>query len=375
MGYIADFFSNIYLLGGFALVLAYFLSIKMIPGIIYLANMKGLMDEPGARSMHIKNTPNLGGVAIFIAFLLTILVIGSLNNFLQPDFQKLLVLLAAVAILFFLGVKDDLVGLSPTKKFIGQGIAAILVVLITDVRIFSFEGLFGIWELPYLVSVLFSVLVFVFIVNAFNLIDGIDGLAGTIGIISSTLFGVFFLINENYMLVLVSLILVGALIGFLRFNLSENQKLFMGDSGSMFIGLLLTYQAICFLGCQDPFVSPYIVLNAPILILAILSFPILDTLRVFIIRIAQHRSPFSADRNHIHHRLTDIGLSHKQSVILIAIANVLVVGLAFFIKDLNINLQFLIMFTVIPALGLLPFVLERVKGRIRLHTPNLRGAH
>ncbi|MEH6765921.1 MAG: MraY family glycosyltransferase [Aequorivita antarctica] len=374
MDYLSYLFSDIYLLGIFAVIISFILAIKMFPAIICLANEKDLMAVPETRSMHTKKTPNLGGVGIFIAFSLSIMILGGLKSFEQFHIEQLLLLLAAITIMFFLGVKDDLIGISPRKKFIGQAMASALVILLTDVRIHNLDGLFGIWELPYIISVVISLLVFVFIINAFNLIDGIDGLAGTIAIIASTVFGFFFMFQGDHILMLVSFILVGALLAFLRFNFSEENKLFMGDSGSLFIGFLLTYQSISFLGMNTSESIWFTIPNKPVLILAILSFPILDTLRVFIIRIRQKRSPFSADRNHIHHRLMDLGLSHKQGTLMVGLANLFVIVVAFLIRDFNINIQFLIIAVLIPALGLLPCLLAREQGRIKLHVPKLSKA-
>lgn len=367
MDYLSYLFSDIYFLGIFAVIISFILAIKMFPAIICLANEKNLMAVPENRSMHTNKTPNLGGVGIFIAFSLSIMILGGLKGFQQFQIGQLLLLLAAVTIMFFLGVKDDLIGLSPNKKFTGQAMAAVLVILFTDVRIYSLEGLFGIWELPYIISLMLSLLVFVFIINAFNLIDGIDGLAGTIAIIASTVFGFFFMLQGNQVLMLLSFILVGALLAFLRFNFSEKNKLFMGDSGSLFIGFLLTYQSISFLGMNTTEIIWFNLPNKPVLILAILSLPILDTLRVFIIRIRQRRSPFSADRNHIHHRLIDLGLTHKQGTLLLALANVFVIVVAFLIRNFNINIQFLIIAAIVPILGMLPYMLAREQGRIKLH--------
>ena len=374
MDYLSYFFSDIYYLGIFAVIISFILAMKMFPAIICLANEKDLMAVPDTRSMHTKKTPNLGGVGIFIAFSLSIMILGGFKSFEQFQINQLLLLLAAITIMFFLGVKDDLIGISPKKKFIGQVMAAGLVILLTDVRVYSLDGLFGIWELPYIISILISILVFVFIINAFNLIDGIDGLAGTIAIIASTVFGFFFMLQGNHLLMLISFILVGALLAFLRFNFSEENKLFMGDSGSLFIGFLLTYQSISFLGMNTAETIWFTIPNKPVLILAILSFPILDTLRVFIIRIRQKRSPFSADKNHIHHRLMCLGISHKQCTLLLALANVFVIVVAFLIKNFNINIQFLIIAVLIPVLGLLPCLLAREKGRIKLQVPKLSRA-
>ena len=374
MDFLSYLFSNIYYLGIFALIISFILAIKMFPAIICLANEKDLMAVPENRSMHTKKTPNLGGVGIFIAFSLSIMILGGLKSFGQFQMGPVLLLLAAITIMFFLGVKDDLIGISPKKKFVGQAVAAVLVILFTNVRIHNLDGLFGIWELPYIISVLFSLLIFVFIINAFNLIDGIDGLAGTIAIIASTVFGFFFMLQGNHLLMLISFVLVGALLAFLRFNFSEKNKLFMGDSGSLFIGFLLTYQSISFLGMNTAQTIWFTIPNKSVLVLAILSFPILDTLRVFIIRIRQNRSPFSADRNHIHHKLMDLGLSHKQGTLMVAMANLFVIGMAFLLRNFNINIQFLVIGSLIPILGLLPCLMAREQGRIKLHAPKLSRA-
>lgn len=165
--------------------------------------------------------------------------------------------------------------------------------------------------------------------------------------------------------------MIGATVGFLRFNLSVENKLFMGDSGSLFIGFLLAYQAICFLNFQQAGTLNFEVTNAPILIIAVLAFPVLDTLRVFIIRIVNKRSPFSADTNHIHHRLLGLGLTHKQATFTLAIANVLIISTAFLIVDFNIHLQMLIIVATAQLVCFSPFFIIRKKGKIKLNLPYL----
>tara|TARA_R100001369_G_scaffold69766_1_gene97391 strand:+ start:902 stop:1936 length:1035 start_codon:yes stop_codon:yes gene_type:complete len=317
------------------------------------------MDEPIDRSMHTAKTPTLGGVGMFICFSLTLIGLGMLLGLSQTDLLKLLSVLAASITLMFLGIKDDLLGLAPKKKFMIQVLAAALVIVLTDVRIISCYGLLGLEELPYWASVGFSIFVFLAVINAFNLIDGIDGLAGTIGIIVSTTFGAFYFLNSRYLMVVISFSLIGALLGFLRFNLSEKRKIFMGDSGSMFVGFLLAYQAISFLEFQARADAPVIMPYAPIMAMAILSFPILDTIRVFALRIRQGRSPFSADRNHIHHRLLQLGLTHKKATLVLGTLNVLVIALAFLIKDLYINLQLYILVLAVPLLYAGPWLVIR----------------
>ncbi len=353
---ILELFSNIYALGFFFGLLTFMLCIRMCAIIIYTVKTKNLMDKPGDRHIHSTKTPTLGGIGIFISFSFSLMVFGMFVGLQQLDLIKLLALITATLILLFMGIKDDLIAIAPTKKFIGELISSGIIIFFADVRITSLEGLLGVGELPYAVSVLFTLFVFILIINAFNLIDGIDGLAGIIAIISSVAFGVFFLINENLLLAMVSFITVGALLGFLRYNLSDKRKLFMGDSGSLFLGFLMAYQGISFLVLNQAENALYSLSNAPILVLAILSFPLLDTLRVFTVRVKEKRSPFSPDRNHIHHRLLRIGLTHIQATLFIAFSNILLIGLVLVIGELYINVQLCIVVFFGSVFYLSPFL-------------------
>ncbi|MEJ1222854.1 MraY family glycosyltransferase [Sediminicola sp. 1XM1-17] len=365
-----------YFLVFFAVLMPLLLSFRMFPVIIYLVITKNLMDEPGDRSAHINRTPTLGGLGIFVAFTIPIIVLGLGSNFSQLDLLKLLSVISGGILLLFAGLKDDLVGLAPKKKIMVQAVAAMIVILFTDVRIQSLYGLFGVGELPYLVSVALTLMAFVFVINAINLIDGVDGLAGTFSIIASLAYGLFFIVNGYYLSALVSFVIIGALLGFLRYNFSKTRKIFMGDSGSMFIGFLLVYQAICFLTCNTEIGTLYTFANGPILFLATLSFPIIDTLRVFCIRIKQKRSPFSADRNHIHHRLLDLGFAPKQICAIIGLANILVIGCAFMMGDLQITLQLVLIMAVILTVYLSPWLLVLDKDiSLRLEKKIADNAH
>jgi hypothetical protein len=204
-------------------------------------------------------------------------------------------------------------------------------------------------------------------INAFNLIDGVDGLAGAVALVVSTAFGVFFLLNGNPLFVLVSFVLIGAILGFLRYNLSDRNKIFMGDAGSMMVGFLLSFQALAFLELNALETAQFSVTNGPIMVLAVLSYPILDTVRVFVLRIRDGRSPFSADRNHIHHRLLGLGMKHKQVTLLLVFVNVFIIEFAFLTNDLFIDSQFLLVLGAVPFVFTLPFI------KIREWLPNVFG--
>ncbi|MDC6407033.1 MULTISPECIES: MraY family glycosyltransferase [Maribacter] len=353
-----DFLSNyvyLSLIAGFA---AFFLSssIYLYPVIINVSKLKGLMDDPDHRKMHVSKTPNLGGLGIFLAFSLSIIVFGILTDLVPTDLAKLLAIMGSSIILVFLGIKDDLTGMAPKKKLIGQLIAVLNVVVLTDIRILHFGGIFGLNELPYIASVLFSIFVFMLVINAFNLVDGIDGLAGSLSILGSITFGILFSIKGNYLMSLVATIFVGSVLGFLKYNLSRDKKIFMGDCGSLLTGFLLAYQGIYFLNLNMEIGTTNSFTNSPVILLAIFSYPLFDLLRVFAIRIREGRSPFSADSNHIHHQLLRIGLSHKKSTFTLVIANSLVIAFAFLTMQLNVHVHLVAAVLFGAFIYLLPFL-------------------
>lgn len=358
MSHIFDILSFNHILALSSVVVTFLISFRMYPVIIYISQKKRLMESIGERNSHSVETPSLGGVGLFVAFSLSLILLGMISGLDQINLIKLLSVLAATIILLFLGIKDDLIVLAPKQKFLGQLFSACIVIFMTDIRIDNFNGLLGISELPYMVSVIFTLFVFILVINAYNLIDGIDGLAGSLAIIASLSFGIFFLINDQTLLLLVSFASSGALLGFLRYNLSDKLKLFMGDSGSLFIGYLLAYQGVSFLHVNASSTAVFNITNAPVLLLAILSFPLLDTLRVFAIRIKEKRSPFTADRNHIHHRLLDIGCTHKQATLAISSASILVIASTLVFGSFNINVQLLFVVSIGVSLYLSPFLIS-----------------
>lgn len=365
MALLKELLFNIYFLAPLAALAAFFFSTRfnLYPVILYVSNTKGLMDEPGERRVHTNKVPPLGGLGIFITFSLTLILFVSFFDFQLSELHTLLSLMASMIILVFLGVKDDLVLMSPKKKMVAQIIAVGMVCALQDVRIESFYGVFGIGELPYWASLAFTMFVFVLIINSVNLIDGIDGLAGSIAVLASLSFGVFFLLAEDSLMILISFILIGSLLGFLTYNFSNHRKIFMGDCGSLMIGLLLAFQGITFLNLTQSTDTIIPFNNTPIILLAVLSFPLFDTARVFLVRVSQKKSPFEADSNHLHHRLLRLGLSHKQATFLLFVSNGLVILVALLIESLNLNLQLVIIALTGTFIYLIPFskVFEEIK--------------
>ena len=366
MNFLNQIMSNHYMWAFLAVVSTYAFSIRLFPVLIYLSHKKNLMDEPVERSSHSHKTPTLGGVGVFISFSLVLILFGIFADLNKVELVKLLTVIGASILLLFLGLKDDLLDISPKKKLVGQLVASLLVIVATDVRILSMEGILGVTELPYWVSVVFTLFVFVLIINAYNLIDGIDGLAGGIAVMVCGFFGVYFMLNDYLFMGLLSFVLIGAQCGFLEHNLSKTQKLFMGDSGSLFTGFLLAYLTVSFLSFNLTSVSAFKLENAPILALGIISFPLFDTLRVFAVRIYHGKSPFDADKNHIHHRWLLKGLSHRASSCIIVLTNILVIVCAIMMKDLNINVQLVLCVVLGMLCYLTPFALTFQNNKISL---------
>jgi UDP-GlcNAc:undecaprenyl-phosphate GlcNAc-1-phosphate transferase len=315
-----------------AFSIALIISYLSYPLIIRVSNLKDLIPQPNHRSVHVNKTPNLGGIGIFLAINLTITFFG---NYLGDE--KLLNLLGSLTIMFFVGLVDDLISIRPKSKLIGQVIASLYIILITDLRIESLQGLFGIYELNYLISVIATVLIFIVLINAYNLIDGVDGLAGSFAITVSVFFGCFFYFNENYSMLFLSVSITGAIIPFLRFNFSKKNKVFMGDTGSMIIGFLLTYQAINFMSTDFSEAATFINSKSLIYFFAVFSFPLVDTMRVFYIRLKAGNSPFTADKNHIHHILLGKGLKHGEISMLVSAFTITMVFLVSVFNGLEIN--------------------------------------
>ena len=203
---------------------------------------------------------------------------------------------------------------------------------------------------------------FLFFANAYNLIDGIDGLAGSVGAMMSLVFGLFFVVFGDFQAAIISFVLLSSLLGFLKHNLSKTRKIFMGDSGSLFVGFLLMLQAIYFLKLDFSTQAAFLP-NKLIFVYALFAFPILDTVRVFVLRIANGRSPFSADRNHLHHKLLDLGLSHKKSSAVIVISNITLVVITLLLFKLNVNIQLLIALPLSIVLFYFPFLIKN-KSRV-----------
>lgn len=311
------------------LAIAFIITFYAIPVIIRVADIKKLYDEPDERKIHTTPIPSLGGLGIYAGFLLAVLIAVPEQN------SELQYYIAASLVIFFLGLKDDILVLSPLKKFLGQLLAAFIIIYKGGIEINSMHGFLGLHQLPEFFSLALSYFTVIVIINSFNLIDGVDGLAGSLGLFTSACFGSYFLINGQIGLAVLGFSLAGALAAFLIFNFSP-AKIFMGDTGAMLIGLINAILVIKFINLSTLGIEVATPLVAsPAIGFAILMVPLFDTLRVFAIRILYRRSPFSPDRNHIHHLLLDRGMSHKSVTISILLANMIFAALAYYFRQVG----------------------------------------
>ena len=290
-----------------ATALAFIITYTSIPVIINVSVIKKLFDEPNARKSHSNPIPSLGGLGIFAGLIMACLMTISFDS--AVEFQYFF---AACLVIFFLGLQDDILVLTALKKFIGQIIAAFIIIYKCGIIIKSMHGLFGVHELPEVFSLALTYFTVIVIINSFNLIDGVDGLAGSLGLFTSLVFGIYFYIVGHLAYSTFAFALAGTLLAFLIFNHSP-ARIFMGDTGSLLIGMANAILVIHFINVADSPGTPFPIDAAPAVGVAILIVPLYDTLRVFAIRIFNRRSPFSPDRNHVHHLLLDRGMSHTAT--------------------------------------------------------------
>ena len=335
-------------------VVSFLVAYLSIPSIVGVAKAKKLFDEPSRRKSHLKKIPTLGGVAIFAG--LTVSAGSFIDYSFVPSLQYILV---ACIIVFFIGIKDDVLVISPKTKLFGQIAAALVLIIPGDLRFTSVHGFLNIhgfleiYHIPLIPSILLTLFVIIVIINSFNLIDGIDGLAASVGILTTTFFGIWFFISGNMEYCLISAAMLGTLSGFFRYNVFSNKnKLFMGDTGSLIVGLMMAVQVIMFNEKNIGFTSAFPIKSAPAVSFAVLIIPLFDTIRVFLIRMFRKRSPFSADNNHLHHCLLKLGFTHIQSTLIIVFANLCFIVIALLLQNIGILWIMIVILSIATILSL-----------------------
>lgn len=315
---------------------AFIVTLIAIPPIISLVKKYRLYDMPDVRKEHSSPIPTMGGIAVIAGMMMALFLWFPFSNGVaQISF------FFSIAVLFGLGILDDLKDLSAKYKFVVQvGLASLIA--LSGIRITSFDGLFGIAELPISAQYTFTILSIVGIINAFNLIDGIDGLAGGLGFMSLVTLGLFLTMSGDSHTALVAFALAGAIFAFLYFNFNP-AKIFMGDTGSLVLGFVIAVLSIRLIQV-NVFTANSVLPHAPVFVLGIVFIPVFDALRVFAVRIWKGNSPFVADKSHIHHLLTNQGFSHGFASRLICFIHGFVLIEVYWLRDLRQEFILLILF-------------------------------
>jgi UDP-N-acetylmuramyl pentapeptide phosphotransferase/UDP-N-acetylglucosamine-1-phosphate transferase len=347
--------------------LSFIITFFAIPVIIQVAKDKKLFDKPDERKVHKAVIPTLGGLGIFAGF-----IVATLLGVPQGSVSEIQYFVAASIVIFFLGLKDDILILSATKKFAGQMIAAGILIKFGGILINNMHGFLGVYEIPHLASIVLTFLTIIVVTNSFNLIDGVDGLAGSIGILTSFIFGAYFFYINQFTYAIMAFSLTGSLIGFIIYNFPP-ARIFMGDTGSLLVGLINSILVIKFINIASDPNSLLPVESATTIGFAVLMLPLFDTLRVFGLRILNRRSPFSPDRNHIHHFLLDLGLSHKTTTLVCLVSNLFFVAIAFSLKSIGTTYLMALLFSIAIILTLIVYSIRERKMKKQTSSTNVHS--
>ena len=338
--------------------MAFVLTLIFIPPVIFMVNRFKLFDRPNARKEHTVPTPTFGGISIFAGMMVSLLFWFKFNN--HPS---TITFFLSIVLLFGVGIMDDLKDLAARYKLVIEaGLASLLAV--SGIRITSFGGLFGITELHLVAQYIITVVTIVGISNAFNLIDGIDGLAGGLGFMSLVTLGIFLIISKDLNYAMIAFALAGALLGFLYFNFNP-ARIFMGDTGSLILGFIIAVLCVQLMKINSVHPVP-VVPNIYVFTFGIVMIPVLDTLRVFGLRIWKGRSPFSADKTHIHHLITNKGFTHGFTARIICVFHGFILILVYWMKDWKPELQLIVLFCCMLSLI---YLFNRIGGLKKYFKP------
>jgi len=327
--------------GGFAIT--YYLT----PVIMNVVKVRRLFEKRNERSSHSSMVPSFGGISFFIVFVLAL-------SFSEQFFitGRAYYMIPAALIIFMIGLKDDLTGVSPRNKIIGQLLATTILFLSSDFQITQLNGFIGIHDIYLWVSIPLAFAVVIFFINAYNLIDGIDGLSSSLACYFFAFFAWFYLQRQDYTIMMVCVAFVGMFLAFLRYNLSTNKKIFMGDTGSMFIGFILSAFVIEIMSSDYPsYIKSIQPSNVPHLLIGMLYIPVFDSIRIFIARASEGKSPFAPDRTHIHHLLMDYySWNHRKTASIIVVINI---GICLLVWQTTVHTAQWVVVSVLLGIGVI----------------------
>lgn len=337
------FIQHSYLIG----LVSFLLGLCSMPLVVRVAKAKGFVVRPNKRTCHQGEIPNIGGLNIYFSFMLSYLFF-EFNQMGNNQFF-IIGLFAIMAV----GFIDDVLVLTPATKLLGEALAGIAMIGFADLRITHLHGLFGIEQIGIIPSYVLSLFILIAIINSINLIDGVDGLASGLGMLYCLFFAVYFGLVGELNWSILAICLIGSLAVFFVYNVfGRREKIFMGDSGSLLLGYLITAFVFHFCELNAYHEVPEIlhVNAAPAVAICVLTVPIFDTIRVSLTRIKKHRSPFLPDQNHIHHLLLRAGLNHIQTTCVLLTVSLLFIGLAILGRNWNMWLLLIADFALATAL-------------------------
>ena len=348
---------NEILLTGF--ILSLIISLFAIPSILRVALSKGLYGIQRDKQPEARKVPTLGGLAIFAGAIIPLSLLSGFTGFTELPY-----LITGALMLFFIGLKDDILVIAPWWKLLGQILVALIVSIPGELRISDPGGILGFHFDGETLEVLITVIVIVTLINSYNLIDGIDGLAAGIGLLCSSMFGIVFYQAGLPSWTLLAVIVIGSLAGFTRYNVfSRSKKIYMGDTGSLLLGFLMALMAVRFLNLEQVQFLNWQIKTPLAFVFALLIVPLFDTLRIVVVRIIRGRSPLHPDRLHIHYRLVDTGLTHLQSTGILMGINLIFIFIVFGLQGSGEIPVIIVMLIIATIFSLVPvYYLRQKKG-------------
>lgn len=312
------------------------------PTLVVIARRKRLVDCPNARKLNKHPVPVLGGVGVLFG-----LTVGmGLAGYLLPRMALPSEVLIGMTVLLYAGVADDILDLSPRLKFLVQGFAVLMLALAAEMYIDNLYGLWGLYFLPEWPAVALTLVAGVGIINAMNMIDGVDGLCALYAAYASLIFGVGFLLADDREYALLAFATFGALIPFMLHNIyGSKYKMFLGDGGSLVIGFICVVYVMRQLQTAESAFGGSSIAFA----FAVMAVPVCDTLRVMTQRVVQHRSPFSPDKNHLHHLFIELGMDHSMTAFTVVGLDVIIVGVWMISLGAGADAEWQLLATIVAA--------------------------
>jgi len=362
MHYLNDF---IHKFPALSILVSFVIGLCFMPMVINIAKKRNFVVKPNKRTSHEGIIPNVGGINIFISFFLTVFL------FSYGIINQLQFIVIGVFIILIVGFVDDLIDIKASWKLFGELVSAFFLIVVADIRLSHLHGFMGIEELSLFTSYTLSFFVFVVIINALNLIDGVDGLASGLGVLYSIFFAVYFKMTGRIDLSISAFTMVGSLTVFFIYNVfGGKRKIFMGDSGSLLLGYMTTLFVFefCEMNAYHRVSNDFYMPAAPSVAICVLAIPLFDTMRVMLTRIKKGVSPFHPDRNHIHHLLLKTGLKHRQVTFVLIFVSVAFIGLGILGRDMPIGFLALTAFSIASVLTYILWRTVDKKGLRRVRT-------